>query len=196
MVDKSLWIWHAFFGMPGGNNVINVLDCSPLISNFIRGEGNDMQFTVNGNVYNRYYLLADGIYPQWSCFVQPIHVPHGEKQEHFTKMQSALRKDVEHAFGVLQARWEIVCNPVRTWGLETIGDIMMACIILHNMVVQDEQDGDFESIFDFPMRAESMRQGIPFSELWAGVQSVEDVVTYFQLHNDLIDHLWAVKGSS
>jgi hypothetical protein len=66
-------------------------------------------------------------------------------------MQSALRKDVERAFGVLQAHWEIVRNPVWTWGLETIGDIMMSCIILHNMVVQDEQDGDFESIFDLPM---------------------------------------------
>jgi hypothetical protein len=63
VADQSLWIWHAFFGMPGGNNNVNVLDCSPLISNFLRGEGNDMRFIVNGNVYNRYYLLADSIYP-------------------------------------------------------------------------------------------------------------------------------------
>jgi hypothetical protein len=113
VADQSLWIWYAFFGMPGGNNDINVLDRSPLISNFLRGEGNDMQFIVNGNLYNRYYLLADGIYPQWSCFVQPISAPQGEKREHFTKVQSALRKDVERAFGVLQARREIVRNPIR-----------------------------------------------------------------------------------
>jgi hypothetical protein len=139
--------------IPGWNNDINVLDRSPLISNFLRGKGSDTRFTVNDNVYNRYYLLADGIYPQWSCFVQPIHAPQGEKRENFTKMQSALRKDVERTFGVLQARWEIVRNPVRTWGLETIGDIMMSCIILHNMV---EQDGDIKSIFDLPMRGGSM----------------------------------------
>jgi hypothetical protein len=196
VADQSLWIWHAFFGMPGGNNDINVLDRSPLISNFLRGEGSDMRFTVNDNVYNRYYLLADGIYPQWSCFVQPIHAPQGEKREHFTKMQSALRKDVERAFGVLQARWEIVRNPVRTWGLETIGDIMMSCIILHNMIVQDEQDGDFESIFDLPMRGGSMRRGLPFTELRAGVREVEHVATHFKLRNDLVDHLWELKGSS
>jgi hypothetical protein len=64
---------------------------------------------------------------------------------------------VERAFGVLQARWEIVRNPVRAWGLETIGDIMMACVILHNMVVQDEQHGDFESVYDLPIRGGSMR---------------------------------------
>jgi hypothetical protein len=42
VADQSLWIWHAFFGMPGGNNDINVLDHSPLISNFLHGEGSDM----------------------------------------------------------------------------------------------------------------------------------------------------------
>jgi hypothetical protein len=199
VADQSLWIWHAFFGMPGWNNDVNVLDRSPLISNFLRGEGNDMRFTVNGNVYNHYYLLADGIYPQWSCFVQPIHAPQGEKLEHYTKMQSTLRKDVERAFSVLQARWEIVHNPVRAWGLETIGDIMMACVILHNignMVVQDEQHGDFESVYDLPIRGGSMRRGVPFTQLRAAVQEVENVTTHYQLQNDIIDYLWELKGSS
>jgi hypothetical protein len=69
VADQSLWIWHAFFGMPGGNNDINILDRSPLITNLLRSEGNDMRFEINEHVYNRYYLLIDGIYPQWSCFV-------------------------------------------------------------------------------------------------------------------------------
>jgi hypothetical protein len=103
VADQSLWIWHAFFGLPGGNNDINVLDRSPLLGNLLQGAGHDMTFEVNGHVYNRYYLLTDGIYPQWSCFLQPIHAPQGEKKEHYTKMQSGARKDVERAFGVLQA---------------------------------------------------------------------------------------------
>jgi hypothetical protein len=86
IADQSLWIWHAFFGLPGGNNDINVLDRSPLVANLLGGEGSDMSFEVNGHVYSRYYLLADGIYPQWSCFLQPIHQPQGEKKEHYTKM--------------------------------------------------------------------------------------------------------------
>jgi len=63
IVDQSLWIWHAFFGLPGGNNDINVLDSSPLIRDLLSSAGNDMTFTINGHVYPRYYLLADGIYP-------------------------------------------------------------------------------------------------------------------------------------
>jgi hypothetical protein len=112
------------------------------------------------------------------------------------KMQSALRKDVEPAFGVLQACWEIVRNPVRIWGLETIGDIIMACIILYNMIVQDEQDEDFESIFDLPMRGGSMQRGLPFSALRADVRDVENVAIHFKLRNNIVDHLWELKGSS
>ena len=34
VASKDLWIWHAFFGMPGSNNDINVLHRSPLFENF------------------------------------------------------------------------------------------------------------------------------------------------------------------
>jgi hypothetical protein len=70
---------------------------------------------------------------------------------------------------------------------------MMSCIILHNMVVQD---GDFESIFDLPMQGGSMRRGLPFTELRAGMREVEHVATHFKLRNDLVDHMWELKGSS
>ena len=39
IVDQSLCIWHVFFGVPGENNDINVLDRSPLIANFWEGHG-------------------------------------------------------------------------------------------------------------------------------------------------------------
>jgi len=38
IADQSLWIWHAFFELPGGNNDINVLNRSPLVSRMLRGE--------------------------------------------------------------------------------------------------------------------------------------------------------------
>jgi hypothetical protein len=77
----------SFFGLPGGNNDINVLDRSPIVRNFLSGEGQHLSFLVNGNVYPRHYLLTDGIYPQWSCFVQTIHEAQEEKKKHFAKMQ-------------------------------------------------------------------------------------------------------------
>ena len=61
--------------MPGGNNDINVLNKSLLVANLLKGKGHDMTFEVNGHVYPRYYLLTNGIYLQWFCFLHSIHVP-------------------------------------------------------------------------------------------------------------------------
>ena len=32
ITDRSLWIWHAFFGLSRANKNTNVLNCSPLIA--------------------------------------------------------------------------------------------------------------------------------------------------------------------
>jgi hypothetical protein len=61
--DEGLHIWHAYFGFPGCKNDVNVLDRSPLIHDMLTSPTRDMQFMVNGCMYDRYYLLTDGIYP-------------------------------------------------------------------------------------------------------------------------------------
>jgi len=81
IVDQTLWIWHAFFGVPRGNNDVNVFDRFPFVVELLRGEG--IGFMVNGTFYPRHYLLADGMYPSWSCFVQTIHEPQDAKWQHF-----------------------------------------------------------------------------------------------------------------
>lgn len=48
-------------------------------------------------------------------------------------MQEACRKDVERGFGVLQARWAIVCHPARTWSLKTMHEVMTCFVIMHNI---------------------------------------------------------------
>jgi hypothetical protein len=52
-------------------------------------------------------------------------------------VQEAVQKDVERDFGVLQSRFAIVRGPARLWE-QTLSDIMIACIIIHNMIVEDE----------------------------------------------------------
>jgi len=80
VANQSLWIFHAYFGMLGSNNGINVLDRSPLVSNMLQVVGNDIHFVLNGTIYPRYYLLANNIYPKWAYFVQTIHDPPNEKR--------------------------------------------------------------------------------------------------------------------
>ena len=62
------------------------------------------------------------------------------KKKHFAKVQESARKDVERTFGVLQARFAIVRGPAHFLDEETLADIMKACIIMHNMVIEDEEN--------------------------------------------------------
>ena len=95
------------------------------------------------------YHLADGIYPKWVTFMKTIPAPQGGKRKLFAKVQEAYRKDVERAFGVLQARFTIVRGPAQFFYLEMFQKIMKVCIILHNMIVENEQNENEAVDFDY-----------------------------------------------
>ncbi|XP_028096726.1 uncharacterized protein LOC114296622 [Camellia sinensis] len=86
------------------------------------------------------YYLADGIYPRWVTIVKTISQPQGAKRQLFARMQEACRKDVERAFGVLKARLNIVRIPTKGWSDEDLYNIIKTCIILHNMIIEDERN--------------------------------------------------------
>ncbi|KAL8156139.1 hypothetical protein AgCh_001295 [Apium graveolens] len=79
VASSDLWICHAFFGVAGSNNDINVLDRSPVFDD----------------------LLQDR---------------------------------------ALESRFAIVRGSARFWDRADLGSIMRACIIIHNMIVEDERD--------------------------------------------------------
>ena len=60
--------------------------------------------------------------------------------QYFAMMQEACRKDVERAFGVLQSRFAIIKGPSRYWEKQVFHDIITTCIIMHNMIIEDEYD--------------------------------------------------------
>ncbi|XP_010682313.3 uncharacterized protein LOC104897188 [Beta vulgaris subsp. vulgaris] len=140
VASSDLWIWHAFFGTPGSCNDINVLQRSPVFDDVLQGRAPEVNFSVNGTTYNMGYYLTDGIYPRWSTFIPSIKLPQTPKQRLFTQHQEAVRKDVQRAFGVLQARFAIIRKPALAWNKDILWKIIMACIIMHNMIVEDERD--------------------------------------------------------
>uniref|UniRef100_A0A453E6Z7 DDE Tnp4 domain-containing protein n=1 Tax=Aegilops tauschii subsp. strangulata TaxID=200361 RepID=A0A453E6Z7_AEGTS len=75
VADQETWIWHAFFGMPGSLNDINVVNRSPLMSKIANGDLPPVQFVANGRTYNYGYYLADGIYPKCQTFVKLLKKP-------------------------------------------------------------------------------------------------------------------------
>ncbi|XP_028056446.1 uncharacterized protein LOC114260503 [Camellia sinensis] len=120
VASYDLWIWHAFFGLPGSHNDINVLERPFVFTELAPGRAPAANYTINGNEYTMEYYLADGIYPQWSTFVKKIPSPQGNRKKNFAAAQEATRKDIEHAFGVLQARFAIVRRPTRFWNTKML----------------------------------------------------------------------------
>lgn len=107
-----------------------------------------MNFEVNGYVYTMGYYLADGIYPSWSTFVKTIRNLTSNKTAYFAKAQEIARKDVERAFGVLQSRFSIIHGPARFWDQQTLWHIMTACVIMHNMIIEDERGQSEDFVYD------------------------------------------------
>jgi len=124
--------------MPGSLNDINILDRSPIFAALAEGRTAPVNYTINGHEYTMGYYLADEIYLNWSTFFKTIPRPLGAKRKYFASKQESARKDVERAFGVLQSCFAIVRGPVRYWDEETLANIMKACIIMHNMIIEDE----------------------------------------------------------
>ncbi|XP_051206266.1 protein ALP1-like [Lolium perenne] len=189
------WIWHVFFGVAGSNNDINVLNQSPLFTDVLRGEALIVNFTVNGHEYNHGYYLADSIYPSWPVFMKGVTLPQSEKHRLFTAAQSAWRKDVECAFGVLKARFNILAVPGRSYSRRTLGLIMCACVILHNMIIDDERGTNLENIYETVDSnvGPAIHNHAPPS-LAARIQmdnEMRDSPMYTQLQHDLIEHVWA-----
>ena len=85
VASQDLWIWHAFFGLPGSLNDINVLHRSPVFTLLANGHAPLVNYIINGHEYRMGYYLADGIYPNGSTFVKTIPCPQGLKKKHFAK---------------------------------------------------------------------------------------------------------------
>jgi hypothetical protein len=180
IINQSLWIWHAFFGLSGCNNDINVLNRSPLITNMLSCEFMGLNFSMNGFLYLRYYLLANGIYLKWSCFMQMIHESQSEKRFHFAMVQESKCKDVKKTFGVLQLGFAIIWNPFKHWNMAIIDDIMITSVIIDNMIFENENDTCLENLFELN-NVFHLRQGFSFKDLMQGTMELESVRTCHSL---------------
>jgi hypothetical protein len=173
----------------------------------------DVNRNINGETFNEYYLLTDGIYPPWSCFVQSFKQPDTLKKKHFAKVQEAKRKEVERVFGVLQGRFNILSVPGRLWSTTSMKKIVKACVILHNMIIEDqrsEESLDNHSRFVASLRTAASfdlssqrphtiehRPAIPprsIVQMSRALKESQDRESHNALLISLIEHHWQAQG--
>jgi hypothetical protein len=184
--------------MPGSCNDINVLQRSNLFDSHLTGDSPPVTFSVNGHMYNMGYYLADGIYPDRPAYVKTIRHLYDVRTQHFTTIQESARKDIERTFGVLQKRWVVVRGPAYGWSPQNIGDIMKTCIILHNMIIEDEGPSSLNTSFDnIGVLADTTHGSMSERNEYINnrYDQLHDPVKYTQLQVDLIRHHWAWLGS-
>ena len=64
VASHDLWIWHAYFGVVGSNNDINVLSQSLIFDDVYDGKAPECPFRVNRVTYKHGYYIANEIYPE------------------------------------------------------------------------------------------------------------------------------------
>jgi hypothetical protein len=57
VASQDLWIWHAFFGLPGSHNDINVLERSSVFFELAEGRAPPANYSVNGHNYTMDTIL-------------------------------------------------------------------------------------------------------------------------------------------
>lgn len=103
----------------------------------------------------------------------------------------------------MQARFNIVRRPAQLWQRIAIGKIMEACVILHNMIVEDERelvtaplDLNETSGTSFVLPPEvNIGPNICFMDVLQRNSSIRARPTHIQLKRDLVEHIWQRYGN-
>lgn len=210
--DTDLYVWNLFCGLPGSLNDINVLDSSPFFMNVLSGKFPPcaVQNSFGAETIDWLYFLADGIYPEYKIFATPIRTTMNQEELKYNNMLSAVRSSVERVFGTLLKQFGILARPGRLWFSSDMVIIMKACVIIHNMLVEERKEfyasngiggprGDFFHQNDESEQPNAPQltpidrsQLSPFEELLLHVSVSDDVKNrekHFKLRRALVRHL-------
>jgi hypothetical protein len=196
IADVDSYIWYAFFGELGSLNDMNILDKSSIVGSILDGtfDLSVEPYTVNGTTRDWMYFLADGIYPDWSIYVKTFRVAITRMEEVFKLSQEATRKDVERAFGVLVKRFDYLKRPLRHWFLKDIKNILLCCIIMHNMIIEERRHVYMAAAngLDAPLPVEDEEDEVPpnFISLFGRENVHENILDIHEVLADRVSTIW------
>jgi hypothetical protein len=105
-----------------------------------------------------------------------------------------MRKDVECAFDLLKKRFNILAITDRPYSQRTIDLIICVCIILHNMIIDDERDDGYDKNYHTitSVVAPPITYDAPAS-LITNLQRETHLTSrliFLKLQSNLIEHVW------
>ncbi|GLT54221.1 hypothetical protein SLA2020_274380 [Shorea laevis] len=152
VASQDLWIWHGVFWVTG-------------------------QYSVNGHNYTTGYYLADGIYPAVVNLCKDNFLSTGKSK--FAAAQESQERTVELHLECFNARFAIIRGSARGWNRETLINIMKACIIMHNMIIEYERNTDDDIDFEYEQ-----------------IDETPHTVKLILIAIRPIEHLWQLYGQS
>ncbi|GKF55082.1 ALP1-like protein isoform X1, partial [Tanacetum coccineum] len=153
----------------------------PLFDDLLDDLAPVVPYVVNEVQYRNGYYLADEIYPEWTSFVKSFTVATDPKvgMKFVAVLSRAL--DVERAFGVLQG-----------YEVNTLLRIMYAGIIMHNMILEDQNMSvvDWKHVYSNPARS--------LQTVWIDrcqtqrhkAKELRDKNMHISLQQNLMNHIW------
>jgi hypothetical protein len=101
---------------------------------------------------------------------------------------------VECAFSLLKKRFNILAIHDRSYSQHTLELIIRACIILHNMTIDDERDDIYDdnyhnvtSVVAPPVNYEAPAS---LTIILQREMDLTSVLMFLNIQSDLIDHVW------
>ena len=78
---------------------------------------------------------------------------------------------------------------------ESIREIMTACVISHNIIIEDERGLNLEFFYDnVGSRVKPQRNPDRIQAFLETYRQIEDRATHIQLHKDLVEQQWQLYG--
>lgn len=143
--DRDLYVSHWFACRCGTNNDKTLLEESPVFNSILNGMY-DIKLLTDYRLHRRApitrvgYFFVNGICPRWTICARLVHSLANRKEKQYKKIQEALRKNIESAFGVIQARFEVMRKESFIWYKKNVAKVSKVCVIIHYMLVPMNQE--------------------------------------------------------
>lgn len=134
--------------------------------------------------------------------------PKFPKEKIYAKRQESIRNYVERTFGVLRGKFRILKLPSRIWYGKDMLYVMKACVIIHNMIIEDEWgvpgledltpaniDADLSPPSGVDDDGVNGDEAIDLQEIITRRFNMQSAAANSELRRAFIENLWELEGA-